>query len=50
VLRPRGEEAACLDCFGARAVPDITGDYVACPSCVIDAGETWVVFESEDIH
>lgn len=43
--------ATCDDCFGARAVPDdFTGDYRACPSCVIDAGETWVVWENEGLH
>jgi hypothetical protein len=34
---------ACDDCSDARAVPGLTGDYEACPSCVIDAGETFVV-------
>jgi len=37
---------ACSDCSGTRAVPGLFGDYVACPSCVIDAGETFVVFEN----
>lgn len=37
----------CDDCFGSRAVPDVFGDYQACPSCVIDAGNTFVVYEAE---
>lgn len=35
----------CDDCNGSRAVPDIFGDYEACPACVIDPGDTFVVFE-----
>ncbi len=38
----------CLDCHGARAVPDDpTGGYGPCPCCVIDAGETFVCFEED---
>lgn len=37
----------CDDCNGSRSVPDIFGDLEACPTCVVDAGETWVVYESE---
>ncbi len=37
----------CSDCHGTRAVPDgVTGGYTPCPSCVIDAGTTYVVWES----
>lgn len=39
--------AACEDCFGARALPDMFGDYGACPSCVIDAGNSFVVYEGD---
>ncbi len=36
----------CLDCHGARAVPDdVTGGYGPRPCCVIDAGATYVVWE-----
>jgi hypothetical protein len=35
----------CEECSGSRAIPDIFGDYGPCPSCVIDAGETFVVLE-----
>jgi hypothetical protein len=39
----------CLDCSGALAVPDDLGKhedgYRPCPNCVIDAGETFVVWE-----
>jgi hypothetical protein len=35
----------CDDCSGSRAVPGPLGDYEACPSCVIDAEETFVVWE-----
>lgn len=42
------EEKDCSQCSGSRAVPD-GGDsedgYRACPFCVIDAGETFVVWE-----
>ena len=38
----------CWDCNGARTVPDL-GDgedgYEACPSCVVDAGPTFVLWE-----
>jgi hypothetical protein len=38
----------CLDCSGSRAVPDDLGEYEdgyqPCPSCVIDAGDTFVVW------
>ena len=41
----------CSDCGDARAVPDDLGvyedGYAPCPSCVIDAGETFVVWDSE---
>lgn len=39
----------CEDCNGSRAVPDIFGDLVACPSCVVEAsdGACWVVWEPE---
>jgi hypothetical protein len=44
-----GAGAVCTDCSGSRAVPDDFGlyedGYAPCPSCVIDAGETFVVFE-----
>jgi len=34
----------CLACHGTRAVPDeVTGGYAPCPSCVTDAGTTYVV-------
>lgn len=43
------EVGPCFDCFGARAVPDDFGGhedgYGPCPSCVIDAGPTFVVYE-----
>lgn len=34
----------CPNCFGARATPDVFGDYVACSTCVIDGGQTFVVY------
>ncbi len=39
----------CLDCFGARSVPDLFGDPHPCPSCVVEGedGETWIVVEAE---
>lgn len=37
----------CEDCNGTRSVPDVVGDPGPCPSCVIDAGDTFVVFEDE---
>ncbi len=37
---------SCPDCHGARAVPDdLSGGYGPGPSCVIDAGVTFVVLE-----
>lgn len=39
------EMTTCHDCSGSRAVPDVFGDLTACPSCVIEAGDTWVVYE-----
>lgn len=39
---------ACEDCNGTRATPTIFGDLGPCPSCVIDTGETWVVFEDDE--
>lgn len=42
-------QSVCWDCNGARAVPDDFWEhedgYQPCPTCVIDAGETWVVWE-----
>lgn len=40
---------ACIDCSGSRAVPDIFGDLVACPACVVESadGTSWVVLEPE---
>ena len=39
----------CHDCAGARAVPDdVGGGYAPCPSCVVEATETFVCFESEE--
>lgn len=40
----------CDGCSGSRAVPDVFGDYTACPLCVIasDDGETWVVMTSDE--
>jgi hypothetical protein len=39
----------CTDCSGSRAVPDDFGvyedGYVPCPSCVVDAGTTFVVWD-----
>ncbi len=37
----------CWDCSGTRAVPDDLSEdgYGACPTCVIDAGETFVVLD-----
>jgi hypothetical protein len=39
----------CPDCNGARSVPDDFGEYedgcAPCPDCVIDAAETFVVWE-----
>jgi hypothetical protein len=36
----------CPDCHGTRAVPDdVTGGYAPCPSCVIDAGTTFVAID-----
>ncbi len=35
----------CPECNDSRAVPSMTGEYEACPACVIDAGETFVVFD-----
>jgi hypothetical protein len=40
--------AVCAECSGSRAVPDLFGDYTACPGCVIDAGTTFVVAEAVD--
>lgn len=40
--------STCDDCYGARAVPSLLGDYETCPSCVIDAGDTFVIFEPLD--
>lgn len=42
------EPLTCEDCFGARSVPDMgecDDGYGPCPSCVIDAGDTFVVWE-----
>lgn len=33
------------DCNGSRSVPDVFGDPGPCPSGVVDAGDTFVVFE-----
>ncbi len=34
------------DCHASWAMPDdVTGGYAPCPSCVIDAGTTYVVWE-----
>jgi len=38
----------CDDCNGARSVPDFFGEPGPCPSCVIDGGDTFVVFEATD--
>jgi len=36
----------CSDCYGTRAVlDDVTGRYAPCPSCVVDAGTTYVAWE-----
>jgi hypothetical protein len=37
----------CDDCFGTRAAPDDEAEegYGPCPSCVLDAGSTFVVWE-----
>ena len=38
---------SCSDCSGALSVPAPNGgDYAPCPSCVIDAGQTWAVLDS----
>lgn len=38
----------CADCSGSRAVPDDFGQYedgyAPCPSCVVDAGSTFVIW------
>lgn len=43
------EPVACQDCHGTRAVPDDFGRYEdgygPCPSCVINASETFVIYE-----
>jgi hypothetical protein len=42
------EEGPCSNCNGARSVPDLgeyEDGYAPCPSCVIDAVETFVVFK-----
>lgn len=36
---------ACPDCSGSRAVPGLLRDYDPCPTCVIDAGATFVVMD-----
>ena len=37
---------SCLDCHGTLAVPDdITGGYAPCPSCVIEADLTFVIWQ-----
>ena len=39
---------SCPDCHDTRAVPDdLTGGYAPCPSCVVDAGATFVVLTQE---
>ena len=37
----------CPDCNGARAVPSLIEPegYDACPTCVVDAGETFVALD-----
>lgn len=42
-----GADLNCWDCSGSRAVPDDFSEdgYGPCPTCVIDAGETFVVLE-----
>ena len=43
----------CPDCGGTRAVPDdVSGGYAPCPSCVIDAGSTFVALDEvpEDLE
>jgi hypothetical protein len=46
--------APCLDCNGARAVPDDLGEYedgyAPCPACIIDAGPTFVVYEPQPVE
>lgn len=48
--RPQDQHDLCPDCSGSRAVPDDLGEhedgYAPCPSCVIDAESTFVVWES----
>ena len=39
------EKTPCSFCSGSLSVPSLDGDYESCPSCVIDAGETWVVLD-----
>jgi hypothetical protein len=41
----------CPECNNSRAIPDLgesEDGYGPCPVCVIDAGETFVVWESAD--
>jgi hypothetical protein len=37
----------CPDCNGARAVPSLLDPegYDSCPTCVVDAGETFVALD-----
>jgi hypothetical protein len=37
----------CEDCFSSRAVPDDHSEdgYSPCPSCVVDAGCTFVMWD-----
>ena len=37
---------SCLDCHGSLAGPDgLTGGYAPCPSCVIEADLTFVIWQ-----
>lgn len=41
----------CWDCNGVRAIPEPAFDegYGPCPSCVIEASATFVVWEPSDV-
>jgi hypothetical protein len=40
--------AVCPDCNGTRTVAGVDGGYNPCPSCVIDAGWTFVSVDGVD--
>ena len=45
---PQDLHVTCQDCHGSRAVPDFgqyEDGYGPCPACVIDAGDTFVLWD-----